>query len=343
MSTRLPIPGGDQNNWGEILNDYLLVSHNTDGTIRTGALGAAHIQDGTITLAKLSAALQAQLSSGNGVDGREIEIRTTATHIQWRYVGTPTWTDLVALTTITGPAGSAGAAGAQGPQGPIGPTGANGTQGTQGPQGPQGPQGSTGATGPAPDTSSFVQKSGDTMTGQLFVNSYGITVDSPGNAFFAIDRNDDTSLAQFEFRTNANQDFVMGVSGSGADRKFRIYTNGAEYDVLYIERSSGNIALQNGVTFTLAAAPTDNMHAATKHYVDSSVSNMQAMLNDKAPITPQANLNVMYSIAYAQAYALGMRPSVPSGCTIRIWGGTSSDPDPTWMITGDYRDMISGS
>lgn len=233
--------------------------------------------------------------------------------------------------------------GNQGLTGPTGPQGPTGTAGLSGPTGATGPQGSTGATGPAPDTSSFVQKSGDTMTGQLFVNSYGITVDSPGNAFFAIDRNDDTSLAQFEFRTNANQDFVMGVSGSGADRKFRIYTNGAEYDVLYIERSSGNIALQNGVTFTLAAAPTDNMHAATKHYVDSSVSNMQAMLNDKAPITPQANLNVMYSIAYAQAYALGMRPSVPSGCTIRIWGGTSSDPDPTWMITGDYRDMISGS
>lgn len=31
---RLPIPGSDQGQWGEILNDYLSVSHNTDGTLK---------------------------------------------------------------------------------------------------------------------------------------------------------------------------------------------------------------------------------------------------------------------------------------------------------------------
>lgn len=29
---RLPTPGGDSNNWGAILNDYLQVEHNDDGT-----------------------------------------------------------------------------------------------------------------------------------------------------------------------------------------------------------------------------------------------------------------------------------------------------------------------
>ncbi len=29
---RLPIPGGDEGNWGEILNEYLSVEHNPDGT-----------------------------------------------------------------------------------------------------------------------------------------------------------------------------------------------------------------------------------------------------------------------------------------------------------------------
>ena len=32
---RLPQPGGDTGEWGQILNDYLLVSHNQDGTIKS--------------------------------------------------------------------------------------------------------------------------------------------------------------------------------------------------------------------------------------------------------------------------------------------------------------------
>jgi hypothetical protein len=33
-------------------------------------------------------------------DGRDIELRASATHVQWRYVGDPTWTDLVALADL---------------------------------------------------------------------------------------------------------------------------------------------------------------------------------------------------------------------------------------------------
>ncbi len=33
MSARLPIPGSDTGNWGEILNAFLLVAHNTDGSL----------------------------------------------------------------------------------------------------------------------------------------------------------------------------------------------------------------------------------------------------------------------------------------------------------------------
>lgn len=36
---RLPQPGADQDTWGEILNDYLSVSHNADGTVKDIALG----------------------------------------------------------------------------------------------------------------------------------------------------------------------------------------------------------------------------------------------------------------------------------------------------------------
>ena len=53
------------------------------------------------------------IPSGSGEDGREVELRTTDTHIQWRYVGEgdDAWRDLVALDAITGGDGADGADG----------------------------------------------------------------------------------------------------------------------------------------------------------------------------------------------------------------------------------------
>lgn len=36
---RLPIPGSDDGTWGQVLNDFLMKSHNTDGTIKTSGSG----------------------------------------------------------------------------------------------------------------------------------------------------------------------------------------------------------------------------------------------------------------------------------------------------------------
>lgn len=41
MAARLPTPGGDDGDWGDILNQYLEVAHNGDGTLQTSALSAA--------------------------------------------------------------------------------------------------------------------------------------------------------------------------------------------------------------------------------------------------------------------------------------------------------------
>lgn len=43
-----------------------------------------------------------------GADGREIEIQNSGTHLQWRYEGDVSWTNLVALSAITGPTGARG-------------------------------------------------------------------------------------------------------------------------------------------------------------------------------------------------------------------------------------------
>lgn len=48
---RLPVPGGDNNVWGDILVEYLLIALNTDGTLRDDSVGTAQIQDGAVTSA----------------------------------------------------------------------------------------------------------------------------------------------------------------------------------------------------------------------------------------------------------------------------------------------------
>lgn len=53
----------------------------------------------------------------DGDDGTEIELQKSSTHIQWRYVGAPSWTNLVALADLVGPTGATGATGATGPAG----------------------------------------------------------------------------------------------------------------------------------------------------------------------------------------------------------------------------------
>lgn len=52
----------------------------------------------------------------DGTDGREVELQKSATHVQWRYVGDTTWTDIVPLSEITGVKGE------QGDKGDVGPT-----------------------------------------------------------------------------------------------------------------------------------------------------------------------------------------------------------------------------
>ncbi len=41
---RLPVPGGDSDQWAQILNDFLLVAHNTDGTLRFDSIPRHSVQ-----------------------------------------------------------------------------------------------------------------------------------------------------------------------------------------------------------------------------------------------------------------------------------------------------------
>lgn len=116
----------------------------TMGTVTTGAAGtdASATISGTAPNQTLSLVIPrgddgadgvAGATGAQGDDGREVELQASATHLQWRYAGESTWTDLVALSAITGPQG------VQGVAGEAGPAGAQGAAGSQGPQGDPGP------------------------------------------------------------------------------------------------------------------------------------------------------------------------------------------------------------
>lgn len=73
-----------------------------------------------------SAGISLQGPQGDpGTDGREVEVQKSLTHVQWRYVGDATWTDLVALADIIGPQGETGATGDTGAKGDTGDAGPN--------------------------------------------------------------------------------------------------------------------------------------------------------------------------------------------------------------------------
>jgi hypothetical protein len=115
MTQRLPLPGQDDGTWGDILNAFLEVSHNSDGTLSTTAVANA---------------LPTPISTANLGTG------TASTSNFLR--GDGTWAV---------PSASAGATGASGPSGATGATGAMGIQGTQGYTGASGANGATGAAG----------------------------------------------------------------------------------------------------------------------------------------------------------------------------------------------------
>ncbi|NLN50818.1 MAG: hypothetical protein GX149_04270, partial [Acholeplasmataceae bacterium] len=94
-----------------------------------------------------------KLIGKDGVDGKNIEIQTSDTHIQWKYEDETNWNNLIALEVLKsdieeqGPKGETGDQGPKGETGDQGPKGETGNQGPKGETGDQGPKGETGDQG----------------------------------------------------------------------------------------------------------------------------------------------------------------------------------------------------
>lgn len=82
-----------------------------------------------------------------GADGREIELQTTSSHIQWRYRGSLRWIDLIMLRDLQGDKGNTGKPGEKGADGKQGIQGIQGEKGDVGPRGLPGEMGNPGLDG----------------------------------------------------------------------------------------------------------------------------------------------------------------------------------------------------
>lgn len=121
----------------------------------------------------------------DGADGREVELQKTGTHIQWRYVGDVSWTNLVALTDITGPTGATGATGSAGAAGATGSTGPKGDKGDTGDAGPTGPTGDPAllaATTTTTDATPTTIQSQATSSGKSYLVESRVTARQTGGA-----------------------------------------------------------------------------------------------------------------------------------------------------------------
>jgi len=139
---RLPIPGADSGNWGQILNEYLSQTHDASGALKSSVIVGDNIADTTISESKLATAVQTKLNGVTGATGATGQVGATGPTGATGATGVAGTAGTVGATGPVGPQGAAGSAGAQGP------TGSTGAIGPQGATGPAGAQGMTGATGP---------------------------------------------------------------------------------------------------------------------------------------------------------------------------------------------------
>lgn len=81
MTPRLPIPGADSDTWGEILNDFLSVSHDTDGTVKPEAITTTSLQDSSVSGTKLqdTSVTSTKLDAGVGTNGQVLTYDSTST------------------------------------------------------------------------------------------------------------------------------------------------------------------------------------------------------------------------------------------------------------------------
>lgn len=87
---RLPQLGGDENTWGQVLNDFLLETHNNDGTLKPDVVTATNLAPNAVDNTALSSnsVTNATLAVSGGSDGQVLTKDSgQASGIKWASVG----------------------------------------------------------------------------------------------------------------------------------------------------------------------------------------------------------------------------------------------------------------
>lgn len=84
--TRLPIIGGDDGNWGSVLNDFLEKSHYTDGSLKA-----------TGDVAEIKAKVDTAVQSINGKNGTDINLAATDVAAEITGLSSETWAAIEAM------------------------------------------------------------------------------------------------------------------------------------------------------------------------------------------------------------------------------------------------------
>lgn len=90
---RLPQPGGDDGQWGAILNDYLTQSLTTTGDLRDNVVTTTTISDGAVTEAKLASAVQTKLNAAPVIADGTITEPKLSTALQTKINAAPVIAD----------------------------------------------------------------------------------------------------------------------------------------------------------------------------------------------------------------------------------------------------------
>ena len=69
---RLPQLGGDEGTWGEVLNEFLLETHNTDGTLKPAVVTSTNLAPNAVSSTALSSnsVTSTELAVSGGTDGQ---------------------------------------------------------------------------------------------------------------------------------------------------------------------------------------------------------------------------------------------------------------------------------
>jgi hypothetical protein len=114
---RLPQPGGDSGQWGDVLNDFLSQAHSSNGALKPNSVGGAQIQDGAvsnihlasdaITATKLHPDVRDQLNAVSAGGATNLSATATGTSLT---VASDTGTDAVLSAASSTTAGVMSAA-----------------------------------------------------------------------------------------------------------------------------------------------------------------------------------------------------------------------------------------